>query len=204
MRLRLQRHEVACKFTAYLQWIVKDYIPGGKKRHGAQNTDVADPGADKQTLEDDVDDSPAATSPQSADAAWIQHYVAKKPPFTMPLTTINLKFKVHRFAETLEKFLRKSESLHPLLHRAIENARYQVFKQFTATIPVPPQVATEPFIRDVICARAGEPGSTVLAKADLSIDDDPSIRWWDINGKIEMFNPLYGTHETSQNFMPHR
>ena len=182
MRLRLQRHEAVCKFTAYLQWSVKDYIPGGKRQRRAQDTNTAGADTDKQTVDEDADDSPAAASLPSEDAASLQHHVAKKPPFTMSLTTISSKFGVPQFAETLEKFLRKSESLHPSLRHAIENAEYPVFKQFTVTIPSPPQVATEPFMRDVVRAREGEPGGTVLGKQDLSIDDDTYIRWWDIKG----------------------
>lgn len=182
MRLRLQRQEAVCKFTAYLQWTVKDYVPGGKKQQRGQGTNIADPDVEKQTPDDETDDNPITTGTPSAGTTPLQHHVAKKPPFTMSLTTINSKFGVRRFAETLEKFLRKSDSLHPSLRHAIENVRYQVFKQFTVTIPSPPQVTSEPFVRDVIRAREGEPGGTVLAKADLSIDDDTNIRWWDIKG----------------------
>jgi len=182
MRLRLQRQEAVCKFTAYLQWAVKDYVPGGKKRQRAQDNNMADPDVDKQIPDDETDDSAIATGTPSAGTTLLQYHVAKKPPFTMSLTTINSKFKVHRFAETLEKFLHKSESLYPSLRHAIENVRYQVFKQFTVTIPSPPQVTTVAFVRDVIRAREGEPGGTVLAKADLSIDEDTAIKWWDIKG----------------------
>ena len=183
MRRRLQRHEAVRKFTAYLQWTVKDYVPGGKKTHKAPdiNTDLD---TEKPTPDDDIDDSPAATNSLLTNATSLLHHVAKKPPFTMSLSTINSKFGVHRFAETLEKFLRNSGSLHLSLHHAIENAQYPVFKQFTVQVPSPPQVTSEPFVRDVIRAREGEPGGTVLAKPDLSIDD-VLIKWWDIKGKSE-------------------
>ena len=102
----------------------------------------------------------------------------------MPLNTINSKFGVHRFAKTLEKFLHKSNLLPPSLSHAIKNVHYPVFKQFTVQIPSPPQVTLEPFIHDVICAREGEPSSTVLAKPDLLINDNTPIKWWDIKGKF--------------------
>lgn len=147
---------------------------------------------DEQTLDSDIDNVPITVNAQvdspSTNTASLEHHVAKNPPFKMSLSTINSKFGVHRFAETLKTFLRKSESLHPSLHHAIENAEYPVFKQFTVGIPSPPQVTSEPFIRDVICARGGEPGGTVLANPGLSIDDDVSIKWWDIKGKLEENN----------------
>lgn len=205
MRLRLQRHEVVCKFTAYLQWAVKDYTPGGKKQHRTQDVDTMDPDADGRTL-DDEDESPAIPNSQSTNTTSLQHHFAKNPPFTMSLDTINSKFGLHRFAETLEKFLRKSESLHPSIFHGVENAEYSIFKQFTVRIPSPPQVASEPSVRDVIRARAGEPGSTVLAKPDLLINDDTRIKWWDIKGEFEgtMSNSPYRTHTTLQSFVLHR
>jgi hypothetical protein len=39
-------------------------------------------------------------------------------------------------------------------------------------------------MRDVIRAREGGPGDTMLAKQDLSIGDDTSM-WWDIKGDLE-------------------
>ena len=181
---RLQRHEAVRKFTAYLQWTVKDYIPGGKKTRRAQDINT-DPDTDEPTADNDTDDSPATSTSPPTNTTSLQYHVAINPPFTMPLGTIRSKFGVHRFAETLEKFLRKSESLHPSLRHAIDNAQYPVFKQFTVRIPSPPQVTSEPFIRDVIRAREGEPGGTVLAKPGLSINDNAPIKWWDINGKLE-------------------
>lgn len=206
MRLRLQRHEAVRKFTAYLQWTVKDYVPGGKKRHRVQDINTADPDVDEQTLDDDTDDSPTTGNSPSTSTVSLQHHVAKKPPFSMSLSTINSKFGIHQFAKTFENFLRKSESLHPSLHHAIENAEYPVFKQFTVRIPSPPQVTSEPFIRDVIRAREGEPGGTVLAEQDLSINDEVSIKWWDIKGESECTNidSLHKAHEALQNFMLHR
>ena len=103
----------------------------------------------------------------------------------MSLSTINSKFGVHQFTETFEKFLCKSESLQPSLHHAIKNAYYPVFKQFTVRIPSLPQVTSEPFVHDIVCAREGEPGGTVLVEPDSSIDDDTPIKWWDIKGKFE-------------------
>lgn len=185
MRLRLQRQEAIHKFTAYLQWAVKDYIPGGKKRRRTQDIDTEDLDAEEQAADDDTDNDPTTSNSLPANATSLQYHIAKNPPFTMSLSTIGSKFGVHRFAEALEKFLRKSGSLHPSLHHAIENAEYPVFKQFTVGIPSPPQVALEPFVRDVIRAREGEPGGTVLAKPDLSIDDDTPIKWWDIKGEFE-------------------
>ena len=58
MRRWLQRHEAVCKFMAYLQWAVKDHIPGGKK-HRAQEFD-ADPDINEQAPDDDTNGSPAA------------------------------------------------------------------------------------------------------------------------------------------------
>ena len=161
MHLRLQRHKAVCKFTAYLQWAVKDYTPGGKKRLRAQDTNTVDTDAGEQIPDDDTDDTPTTTNPPSInDTTSLYHHVTKNPPFTMSLSTINSKFGVHQFAETFEKFLCKSESLHPSLHHAIENTRYPVFKQFTVRIPSPPQVTSEPFVHDVVHAREGEPGGT--------------------------------------------
>jgi len=186
MRLRLQRHEAIRKFTAYLQWTVKDYVPGGKKRRRGDDIDTVQDAVDEQTPDNDPDDIPTVINSLLINTTSPEHQVAKNPPFTMSLNTIDSKFGAHRFAATLEKFLRDSKSLHPSLHHAIENAQYPVFKQFTVRIPSPPQVTSEPFIRDVIRARAGEPGGTMLAKPGLSIDDDPSqIKWWDIKGKLE-------------------
>ena len=137
MRRWLQRHEAVCKFTAYLQWAVKDYVPGGKKKRKAQEFD-ADPDINEQAPDDDIDDSPAAINSLPTSTTLLQHHVAKNPPFTMPLNTINSKFGVCRFAKTLEKFLRESDSLHPSLSHAIKNVHYPVFKQFTVQIPSPP------------------------------------------------------------------
>lgn len=198
MRLRLQRQEAVCKFTAYLKWSVEDYRPGGTKRRRAQDTS-ADPNAShEEVLEDgdngnddsdnDDDDTPnpaTVNSPESTNATSLQHHVAKKPPFTMTLSTIDSKFGFHRFAETLEKSLRNFGSLHPSLHHAINDAKYPIFKQFTVRIPSPPQVTSELFIRDVIHARAGEPGTTVLAVPNRSIDDETNVKWWDVKGKLE-------------------
>ena len=141
MHWQLQRHEVVCKFTAYLQWAVKDYVPGGKKKHRTQEFD-ADPDTNEQAPNDDIDDSPATINSLLTSTTLLQHHIAKNPPFTMPLNTINSKFGVHLFAETLEKFLHESDSLHPSLPHAIENAQYPVFKQFTVQIPSLPQVTS--------------------------------------------------------------
>ena len=183
MRLRLQRHEAVCKFTAYLQWTVNGYVPGGEKRRRAQDTSM-NSDTNEQTLDNDTDDSSATTKSLSTNTTSLQHLVAKNPPLTMPLDAVNARFGFHRFAETLEKFLRKSESLHPSLHDAINNAEYPIFKQFTVSIPSPPQVTSEIFVRDVIRARAGEPGTTVLAAPGRSIDDETNVKWWDIRGKL--------------------
>ena len=183
MRWQLQRHEAICKFTAYLQWAVKDYIPGGKKKHRAQEFD-ADPDINEQAPNNDIDDSPATINSLLTSTTLLQHHIAKNPPFTMPLNTINLKFGVHRFAKTLEKFLHESDSLYPSLSHAIKNVQYPVFKQFMVQIPSPLQVTLEPFIRNVIRAREGKPGCTVLAKPDLLINDNTPIKWWDIKGEF--------------------
>ena len=101
----------------------------------------------------------------------------------MTLPDMKSALNAQLFDEALERFLHKSGSLHPYLQQAIENAHYPVFKQFTVSIPSPPQVTSEPFIRDTIHARKDEPGGTVLAKPDLSFDDNEQIRWWDIKGE---------------------
>jgi hypothetical protein len=201
MRLRLQRHEAVRKFTAYLNWSVEGYCPGGTKRRRAQRTSE-DPDAVKQAVEEDNEDedtpSPAtANSPQLTDTTSLQHCFAKKPPFALALDKIKEKFGFHRFAATFEEFLRKSESLHPSLRHAINNAEYPIFKQFTIRIPSPPQVTSESFIRDVVRARAGEPGGTVLAKPDQSIDEETITRWWDIKGESKG-NVVSPTGQNSQ------
>lgn len=204
MRQWLRRHEAVRKFTAYLVWTVKDYVPGGKKA-GQENPEALGPtdeqpetpdngdgddgnngnkGDGNDDDDDDDDDGSNPTRPLPAGRTSLQHHTAVNPPFVMTLGEMKSKLKVHWFGEALKKFLLQSGSLHPSLHHAIENARYPVFKQFTVSIPSPPQVTSEPFIRDVIRARSGEPGGTVLAKPDLLIDDDPRIKWWDIKGEF--------------------
>ena len=182
MRLRLQRHEAVSKFTAYLVWTVKDYVPGGKKKHRAQDINTAAPDEDDETINNNANNHSTPITPPPTNTTQLQHQIAKKPPLTMTLETIHSEFGFSQFGETLKKFLHKSESLHPSLPHAIENTTYRIFKQFTVKIPSPRQVTSEPFIRDVIHAREREPGDTVLAKPDLSINDDASIRWWDIKG----------------------
>jgi hypothetical protein len=192
MRLRLQRHEAVRKFTAYLKWSVEGYCPGGTKRRRAQHTSV-DPEAVEQALKEEDDDdndnntpSPAAAgSPESIRTTSLQHHFAMKPPLILTLDKIKTNLGHHRFAVTFEEFLRKSKSFHPLLRLAIDNAEYPIFKQFTIRIPSPPQVTSEPIIRDVVRARAGEPGSTVLATPDRLLDNETITRWWDIKGKLD-------------------
>ena len=204
MRLRLQRHEAVCKFTAYLQWSVEGYCPGGTKKRRAQETSGNQASED---IDEDDSPSPAVSNPSDpAGTSSLQHHVAKKPPFTMTIGKIKSEFGFHRFAEAFEVFLHKSESLHPSLRSTIDNAEYKIFKQFTVRIPSPPQVTSEPFIRDVIRARAGEPGDTVLARSGRPIDDETIVKWWDIKGKFgaEPFNVPDGTHKTLQNFGQHK
>ena len=181
MRLRLQRHEAVWKFTAYLTWAVEGYIPGGNRKRRTQGNNTVDPGEDPPTPDDGAGGTAVNSTP--AIPTSLSHHIAKKPPFVIPLNDINLKFGVKRFTGTLKKFLQGAGSLHPTLGSTINAVDYQVFKQFTIKIPSPPQVTSEPFIDDVICAKAGEPGSTVLAKPGLSINDNAPIRWWDINGE---------------------
>ena len=181
MRLRLQRHEAVRKFTAYLQWSVESYCPGGTKRKRAQDTSL--PGAGPDTPEDEDNDDEIPSPATVAERYSLQHHFAKKPPLTMTLNEIKSRFGLHRFASTFEEFLRKSESLHPSLRHAIDNVVYQIFKQFVVRIPSPRQVTSEPFIHDVIRARVGEPGDTVLVKPGRSIDDETIFKWWDIKGK---------------------
>lgn len=187
MRQRLQRHEAVRKFTAYLLWAVEDYVPGGKKARQSNPADLV-PDTDEQAKalnNSKTDDYLDPIESPSTDRTSLQHHTAVNPPLVMTLDNMKSKLNVHQFGDALERFLLKSGSLHPSLHHAIENAHYPVFKQFTIGIPSPPQVTSEPFIRDVIRAREGEPGGTVLAKPDLSIDDDPHIKWWDIKGDFE-------------------
>ena len=212
MCLRLQRHEAVRKFTSYLQQTVTDYIPGGKKRPVGQDVadDIVD-NDDNENDDDLVTPCPPSatsistssqhpidmasplttklnTSPVSANpsllagSAALHHNVASKPPFHMSLDTINERFGINLFSKTLEKFLLEAGSLHPSLENTITNTRYPIFKQFTIKIPSPQQVSSEPFVRDVIRARSGEPGSTVLVKPNLSITDNTPIMWWDIRG----------------------
>lgn len=185
MRRRLRQHEAVRKFTAYLQWAVEDYVPGGKK---LARTNTIDPDQDEpfEMLNDEgsTDDHSVSAGPSFANRNLLQHHTAVKPPFIMTLENMKSKLKLHRFDEALEKFLWPI-SLHPSLHHAIQNARYPVFKQFTIHIPSPPQVSSEPFIRDIVLAKEGKPGSTILAKPDLPTDEDPRIKWWDIKGKIK-------------------
>lgn len=166
MRLRLQRHEAVWKFTAYLTWAVEDYIPGGDRKRRAQSNTAVDPIDDPPTPDYGTDGTTVGSSPSLVlNSTSLSHHVAKKPPLVLPLNTINSKFGVNRFAGTLEKFLQS------------------IFKQFTVKIPSPPQVTSEPFVDDVISAKVGDTGSTVLAKPGLSINDSDNapIRWWDIN-----------------------
>ena len=167
------------------------YIPSGKKQPGAQLQ--ANPDTPTSPVDNSEDDQPVTSKTTDGlltaiglpptDTTLLQHSVAKKPPFTMMLDTIRSKFRHQQFAEALEKFIRKSaESFHPSLRLAIEDAKYPVFKQFTITIPSPPQVTSNSFIRSIIHAKEGEPGDTVLAKPGLSIDDNTPIKWWDIHG----------------------
>ena len=187
MCLQLQRHEAVCKFTAYLVWSVEDYVPGGKKKHQVRNVNTVDPGGeDPPTLDDETDDSPINIGLPKANPAPLLHHTAKKPPLTMSLTTINSKFGINRVAETLERFLKAAGSLHPSLHHAINNTDYSIFKQFTIKIPSPPQVTSDPFMCNVISAKVGKPGHTVLAKPDLSFDDNTPIKWWDARGEFQM------------------
>ena len=185
MRQRLRRHEAVRKFTAYLQWTVKDYVPGGKKAGQASPVDLNTDTDDQPETPDDDEADGSPTEPPQTNKTSLQHHIAVNPPFVMTLNDMRSKLSVHRFGEALEKFLLKSGSLHPSLHRAVENARYPVFKQFTIHIPSPPQVSSEPFIRDVVHAKEGEPGGTALAKPDLTINDEPNIRWWNIKGEFE-------------------
>lgn len=187
MCLQLQRQEAVHKFMAYPVWSVEGYCPGSTKRQKAQNVSM-DLGVGEQALEDGNDNNNNTSGPTAANSpntTSVQHYIAKNPPFTMPLGTIKEKFGIHQFDKALQKFLHQSKSLHPSLHHAITNAEYPIFHQFTARIPSPPQVASEPFIHDVICAAAGKFGTTVLAKPSWSIDDETTIKWWDIKGKLE-------------------
>lgn len=186
MRQRLRRHEAVRKFTAYLLWTTKDYIPGGKKAGQASTLD-SDPDPDEEFEmfnNNETDDHPNPAESPLANRTTLQHHTAVNPPLVMTLDDMKSQLKVHWFGKALEKFL-QSRSLHPSLHHAVENAHYPVFKQFTVVIPSPLQVTSEPFIRDVIRARGGEPGGTVLVKPDLSINEDPHIRWWDIKGDFE-------------------
>jgi len=178
MRLWLGRHESVRKFTAYLSWSVKNYVPGGRKGSKADLSDL-DPDQQLDPLEGDIDDD--ETESLSTDRISLQHHTAINPPLTMTLDDMKSKLKVHRFDQALERFLRP-RSLHPSLQQAIQNARYPIFKQFTISIPSPPQVTSEPLIRDVVLAREGQPGSTILAKPGLPIDEVSRIKWWDIKG----------------------
>ena len=195
MRLRLQRHEAACKFTAYLAWAVEDYVPGGKRGRKPGAFDVSEDVHLGEEPPADLDDS--GSPPPGAKLTLIHHDIAKKPPFTMSLDNINSTFKIRWFADTLERFLKTTRPPHPSLRPAIENARYAIFKQFTIKIPSPPQVSSEPFVNDVVRARPGEPGSNMLAKLDLSINDDARIKWWDIKGESHQSGfrqPTNNTH----------
>ena len=183
MHQRLKRQEAVRKFTAYLLWAVEGYVPGGKK---AAQANPADPDEQPDAFDNSNDCPDPAESPL-AKGTSLQHHIARKPPFLMDLNEIKskLKLSIHRFSKDLERFLLASGSLHPALDSAIEKARYPVFKQFTISIPSPPQVSSEPFIRDVIRAKEGEPGGTVLAKKGTSADEDASVDWWDIRGEFE-------------------
>lgn len=180
MRLWLGRHESVRKFTAYLQWSVEDYVPGGRK--GSQG-DPFDLDSD-QRIEGEIDDCLDQTELPSSDRISLRHHTAVNPPLTMTLDDMKSKLKVHHFDQALERFLRP-RSLHPFLQQAINDAYYPIFKQFTISIPSPPQVTSEPFIHDVVLAREGQSGSTILAKPDLRIDEDSHIKWWDIKGTFE-------------------
>lgn len=182
MRVRLRRHEAVRKFTAYLLWAVEGYVPGGKKTNQVDPAE-ANPDMDVQLPDNEEDSNPADASSHSTNTTALRHHTAVKPPFTMTLPDMKSALNAQRFDEALERFLHKSGSLHPYLQQAIENAHYPVFKQFTVSIPSPPQVTSEPFIRDTIHARKDEPGGTVLAKPDLPFDDNEQIRWWDIKGE---------------------
>ena len=198
MRQRLRRHEAVRKFTAYLLWAVKDYVPGGKADQTEPINPDPDPDEQLGTPDDELDVHPNPTKSPPTNRTSLQHHTAISPPFVMTLADMKSKLKVHRFGEALERFLLKFGSLHPSLHHAVENARYPVFRQFTISIPSPLQVTLEPFIWDVVRAREGEPGGTILAKPDLPIDDDPRIKWWDIRGELEHeFDSLCGAHHVS-------
>ena len=163
MRQWLQRHEAVRKFTAYLLWATKD----------RDNDD-----------DDSSNGGPAGS--ESLNATSLQHHTAINPPFVMKLDTLKSKLDADQFGEALEKFLLRSGSLQVrpprTLRHAINCAHYPVFKQLTIDIPSPPQVTSEPFIRDTVHAKEGKPGGTVLVKEGLPIDDDVHIKWWDIKG----------------------
>ena len=167
---------------------MKGYVPGGKKAAEANPTDPDPDTSDKQpgeTNENTVDDRLNRTKPPLTNRTLLRHCTAVKPPLLMKLEDIKSKLKIHQFSGALETFLCRSGSLHPSLHSAIENAHYPVFKQFTIVIPSPQQALSEPFVQDVIHAREGEPGGTVLVKPDLLINDDPHIKWWNIKGEYK-------------------
>ena len=67
---------------AYLQWAVKDYTPGSKKRLRSQDTDTADTDTNEQTPNDDTNDTPATTNPPSINnTTSLHHHIAKNLPF---------------------------------------------------------------------------------------------------------------------------
>ena len=103
MHLWLGWHKLVRKFTAYLSWSVKNYIPRGKKGSKANLSDL-DPNQQLDPLKGDIDDD--KTESLSTNRISLQHHTAINPPLTMTLDDMKSKLKVHRFDQALERFLR--------------------------------------------------------------------------------------------------
>ena len=177
MRLRLQRLEAVRKFTEYLQWTVKDYIPSGTKQAAGGEDDEGDGRGDNNEAAPDPDDEDVdSPSVQTS----LQYRVAKKPPLSLSSTAIELEIGARHFTEALKKFLHGAGVFRSSLQAEIRDAKYPAFKQFTVIIPSPPQVTSEPFISDVVRIR-GRPGATVLVNRDLERSNVDGFRWWDID-----------------------
>lgn len=177
MRLRLQRLEAIRKFTDYLQWAVKGYVPSGVKQSAGGRDNEGDRSDHNEEEVSDLDDEDVdhPTVPTS-----LQYRVAKKPPLSLSLMAIESEIGARHFAEALERFLHGAGVSRPSLGAEIRCAKYPAFKQFTVVIPSPPQATSEPFISDVIHTR-GQPRTTVLVNRELERTDKDRFRWWDID-----------------------
>lgn len=177
----LTRQEACHRFANYLQWTVPGYI--SELNSVSESKEAVDEDEDEEDVDNDLEDEEPLTTNYS---------IAKNPGYPQTsISTLIEKFSAVDFIPCLTKFLHQSPSTSRSAPAPSTSTRLQIFKCFTVSLPLAPQV-TQLETKDTVRAKCAIPAHGITAEVPGQFDT-VLAREDELDDGEEVEHPLQGT-----------